>query len=113
MTRNARSVYLRLVIAVALAVVLTPVAAAFLPETRWHRVATRTFLIELVLLFVSDAGHPRTWIDKLRAIVAKLASEYEADPTLIHGAMRMNLEDLDERTPEELPRDREIVLYCT
>jgi len=68
MTSSARSAYLKIAVAFVLALVITPVAAWLLPTTRWHRVATRTFLILVVLLFASNAGHPRTWLGKLRAM---------------------------------------------
>ncbi len=53
-----------------------------------------------------DAGEDVVVVD------LRHSSEYEVDPTLIRGALRVNLEELDERPPE-LPRDRDIVLYCT
>ena len=34
------------------------------------------------------------------------------DPRRIPGAVRMSIDELDEKLAE-LPRDREIVLYCT
>jgi len=68
MNARARGVYARLAIAIALAFAITPVAAWLLPNTRWHRVATRTFLITLIILFTASAGHPRTWTVRLRAM---------------------------------------------
>ena len=68
MTDRARRVYIKLVLAFALTFLIAPVAAWLLPTVRWHRVATRTFLILMVLLFAYGAGHPRTWIDSLRAM---------------------------------------------
>ncbi|MHC4954347.1 MAG: lysostaphin resistance A-like protein [Planctomycetota bacterium] len=68
MTADAKRVYTRVLIAVAIAFVITPVAAALLPNTKWHRVATRTFLIVLIIAFASSAGHPRTWSDKIREL---------------------------------------------
>jgi len=62
----AKGVFLRLGAAFVAAVVVTPVIASFvLPDERWHRVATRSFLIAVVLAFASGAGHPRTWPDRL------------------------------------------------
>jgi len=68
MTDRARSAYIKVAIAFAATFAITPVVAWLLPNTRWHRVATRTFLIFLIVLFVSSAGHPRTWKVKLRAM---------------------------------------------
>ncbi|MDQ3713575.1 MAG: hypothetical protein M3388_15315 [Acidobacteriota bacterium] len=38
--------------------------------------------------------------------------DFESDPCVILGALRIAIEDLKERH-EELPRDRDIILYCT
>ena len=38
--------------------------------------------------------------------------DFEAEPTIIPGALHMTIEDMDSRH-QEIPREREIVLYCT
>jgi membrane protein DedA with SNARE-associated domain/rhodanese-related sulfurtransferase len=38
--------------------------------------------------------------------------DFETDPMVIPGALRMDPSDLEDRDPE-IPREREIVLYCT
>jgi membrane protein DedA with SNARE-associated domain len=38
--------------------------------------------------------------------------DFEAEPTIIPGALHLTIEDLDQRH-HEIPREREIVLYCT
>lgn len=38
--------------------------------------------------------------------------DFEAEPTTLPGALRMSPEEIEDRH-EELPRDREIILYCT
>jgi membrane protein DedA with SNARE-associated domain len=38
--------------------------------------------------------------------------DFEAEPTIIPGALHLTIEDLDQRQ-QEIPREREIVLYCT
>jgi rhodanese-related sulfurtransferase len=40
------------------------------------------------------------------------ASEIDDDPHLIPGALHMNIDDV-ERRQLEIPRDRDIVLYCS
>ncbi len=89
-------------------------ALALVPYIGWkyvHRVRfirrLRTMRIEpdeLKELLVSDAG---VLVFDLRNALAM-----EIDPRRIPGAQVMRLEDLDARH-EEIPRDREIVLYCT
>ena len=38
--------------------------------------------------------------------------DFEAEPTIIPGALHLTIEDMDSRH-QEIPREREIVLYCT
>ena len=38
--------------------------------------------------------------------------EFESGPTIIPGALHLMIEEL-EALPQEVPRDRDIVLYCT
>ena len=38
--------------------------------------------------------------------------DFESEPTIIPGALHLTIEELDERHLE-IPREREIVLYCT
>jgi rhodanese-related sulfurtransferase len=38
--------------------------------------------------------------------------DFEADPETIPGAFRMDARELQEKN-DRLPRDREVILYCT
>jgi hypothetical protein len=38
--------------------------------------------------------------------------DFETEPTIIPGALHPTIEDLDQRH-QEIPREREIVVYCT
>jgi rhodanese-related sulfurtransferase len=38
--------------------------------------------------------------------------DFEADPETIPGAFRMDSKELEEKN-DRLPRDREVILYCT
>jgi len=53
-----------------------------------------------------DAGEDLTIVDLRHSV------DFEADPETIPGAFRMDAADLQEGD-DKLPRDREIVLYCT
>lgn len=53
------------------------------------------------------AGGEGVWIADLRS-----AADHAADPHIIPGALVISVEDLDRRHLE-IPRDRDIVLYCT
>jgi len=72
----------------------------FLRELRIARITPE----ELKALL--DAGEPVAIVD-LRHHV-----DFEADPETIPGAFRMDARELEQKD-ESLPRDREVILYCT
>jgi membrane protein DedA with SNARE-associated domain len=53
-----------------------------------------------------DSGEELTIVDLRHEL------DFEADPEAIPGAFRMDSKDLEEKS-DQLPRDREIILYCT
>jgi membrane protein DedA with SNARE-associated domain len=53
-----------------------------------------------------DAGEELVIVDLRHAL------DFEADPETIPGAFRMEAKELEE-TNDRLPRDREVILYCT
>ena len=53
-----------------------------------------------------EAGDPVMIVDLRHSL------DFEADPAMIPGALRLTPDEL-ERRATEIPRDREIVLYCT
>jgi hypothetical protein len=53
-----------------------------------------------------DAGEPLVIVDLRHSL------EFEADPAMIPGATHLTPDEL-ERRAQEIPRDREVVLYCT
>jgi membrane protein DedA with SNARE-associated domain len=53
-----------------------------------------------------DAGEPLVIVDLRHAL------DFEADPETIPGAFRMDAKELEEKD-DRLPRDREVILYCT
>ncbi len=53
-----------------------------------------------------DVGEPVTIVDLRHSV------DFEADPETIPGAFRMDASELQEKD-ERLPRDREVILYCT
>jgi hypothetical protein len=76
--------------------------------------ARQRFLRELRIARISvdelkakiDSGEEIVIVDLRHSV------EFEADPETIPGALRMDAEEL-ERNSERLPRDRELILYCT
>jgi membrane protein DedA with SNARE-associated domain len=53
-----------------------------------------------------DSGELLTIVDLRHSL------DFEADPEAIPGAFRMDAKDLEEKS-DQLPRDREVILYCT
>ena len=53
-----------------------------------------------------DAGEPIAIVDLRHRL------DFEADPRTLPGALRFDTNELEERH-REIPRDREVVLYCT
>jgi membrane protein DedA with SNARE-associated domain len=50
--------------------------------------------------------------EELIVVDLRGSAEFEASPALLPGAIHMSPEELDARH-QEIPRDREIILYCT
>jgi len=94
-----------------LAVILIATLAAYLA---YKFIARRRFIRELRIARISveelkqkiDVGEDVAIVDLRHSV------EFEADPGTIPGAFRMNAADIEEHN-ERLPRDREVVLYCT
>jgi hypothetical protein len=72
----------------------------FLRQLRISRISPRELKEKL------DAGEILTIVDLRHSV------DFEADPELIPGAFRMDASEL-QQTDERLPRDREVILYCT
>jgi rhodanese-related sulfurtransferase len=53
-----------------------------------------------------DAGEDLVIVDLRHSV------DFEADPQTIPGAFRMDAKDLEDHD-DRLPRDREVILYCT
>ena len=53
-----------------------------------------------------DAGEELVIVDLRHSV------DFEADPHTIPGAFRMDAKDLEEKD-DRLPRDRDVILYCT
>jgi membrane protein DedA with SNARE-associated domain len=76
--------------------------------------ARRRFLRELRIARITveelkqklDAGEEVVIVDLRHSV------DFEADPETIPGAFRMDAQELEQKN-DRLPRDREIILYCT
>lgn len=85
--------------------------AGFIGYKFYHR---QKFLRDLRMAKISvdelkqrmDAGHPITVVDVRHPLALAL------DPEAISGTLNVSMEDIEHRH-HEIPRDREIILYCT
>jgi membrane protein DedA with SNARE-associated domain/rhodanese-related sulfurtransferase len=69
-----------------------------------------------------ELGMARVTVDELRrkqeagedVVILDLRSNaaLEEDPSLIQGAIHLNLEDIEKRS-HEIPRDRDVIVYCS
>jgi membrane protein DedA with SNARE-associated domain len=50
--------------------------------------------------------------EKMLIVDVRDRIDFEAEPTIIPGALHLTIEELEERH-QEIPREREIILYCT
>jgi hypothetical protein len=80
----------------------------------WKYIARRRFLRQLRIARITpdelkaklDAG------EKLVLVDLRHSLDFEAEPATIPGALHLSTEEMEARH-HEIPRDREIVLYCT
>jgi membrane protein DedA with SNARE-associated domain len=90
------------------------IAGALALYISYKFVARQQFLRELRISRISpeelkekiDAGEPMMIVDLRHSI------DFEAEPETIPGAFRMDASELQDKN-EKLPRDREVILYCT
>jgi membrane protein DedA with SNARE-associated domain len=88
--------------------------AALAAYIGWKWVARQRFLRRIRIARISpedlkaklDAGEAMVLVD------VRAALDFEAEPSVIPGALHLTTEELEARH-HEIPRDREIVLYCT
>jgi len=93
-------------VATVIVVVVGYVALKFIQRQRVSRRLRVARISPDMLKQKLDAGEPLVVVD-LRA-----ALDVEADPYTIPGALRITAEEIEERH-REIPRDHDIVLYCT
>src|SRR5882762_5804401 len=80
----------------------------------WKFLARQKFLRELRIARITPA-ELKIKIDAAEELVIvdlRHSMDFEADPETIPGAFRMDAAELEEKN-ERLPRDREVILYCT
>jgi membrane protein DedA with SNARE-associated domain len=93
---------------------LVLIVAALAAYITYKYIARQRFLRELRIARITvdelkekiDAGEELVIVDLRHSM------DFEADPETIPGAFRMDAKELEEKN-DRLPRDREVVLYCT
>lgn len=80
----------------------------------WKFVSRQLFLRKMRIARISPEELKAKIDDGQDVLVVDVRDriDFEAEPTIIPGALHMAIEELDERH-HEIPREREIVLYCT
>lgn len=89
-------------------------AAAFAAYIAWKYIARQRFLRRIRIARITpeelkaklDGGEDVMVVDVRHRV------EFESEPTIIPGALHLMIEELEARQ-QEVPRDRDIVLYCT
>ena len=80
----------------------------------WKYILRRRFIRRLRIARITPEELHRklTTGEKVAIVDLRHPLEFDADPTVIPGAIRVNAEDLEQpRLP--IPGDRDVVLYCT
>ena len=93
---------------------LALLAAGFALYVSWKYAQRRRFIREIAIARITpeelqrrlDAGEDVVVVDLRHSM------EFEADPATVPGAIHVLPDDLDARHGE-IPRDREVILYCT
>jgi membrane protein DedA with SNARE-associated domain len=93
---------------------LVLIVAALAAYISYKFIARQRFLRELRIARITvderkekiDAGEELVIVDLRHSM------DFEADPETIPGAFRMDAKELEEKN-DRLPRDREVILYCT
>jgi membrane protein DedA with SNARE-associated domain len=80
----------------------------------WKFISRQRFLRELRIARIT-AEELKVKLDANEELVIvdlRHSMDFEADPETIPGAFRMDAKELEEKN-DRLPRDREVILYCT
>src|SRR2546428_463966 len=93
---------------------LTGLAAALAGYIAWKYVGRQRFLRQIRIARISPEELKRRLDEGVDMLVVDVRDrlDFEAEPSIIPGALHLTLEELEDRH-HEIPREREIVLYCT
>jgi hypothetical protein len=88
------------------------IAALFAAWIGWKFLQRWRFLRQLEVARITPEELQQRLAEGDEIFIVDLRSRMTAEPTLIPGALRMSPEELTARG-KEIPRDREIVLFCS
>jgi membrane protein DedA with SNARE-associated domain len=93
---------------------LVVLGGAFAGYIAYKYVARRRFLRELRIsrITVDELKEKIDSREDLVIVDLRHSLDFEADPETIPGAFRMDSKELEQKG-DQLPRDREVILYCT
>src|SRR3989449_765779 len=93
---------------------LTVLAAAIAGYIAWKYIGRQRFLRQIRIARITPEELKRRLDEGVDMLVVDVRDrlDFEAEPSIIPGALHMTLEELEDRH-HEIPRAREIVLYCT
>ncbi len=88
--------------------------AAFASYIGWKYVARQRFIRELRVsrITVEELKLKMDHAEDMVIVDLRHSLDFEADPETIPGAFRMDAQELRQKN-DKLPRDRQIILYCT
>lgn len=90
------------------------IIGALVAYIAWKFVARQKFLRELRIARITPEELKLEIDSGVELVIVDLrhSMDFEADPETIPGAFRMDAAELEEKN-DRLPRDREVILYCT
>jgi membrane protein DedA with SNARE-associated domain len=90
------------------------VVSAMAAYIAWKYIARQRFLRELRIsrITVEELKYKIDSGESLVIVDLRHSMDFEAEPETIPGAFRMDSKELEEKN-DTLPRDREVILYCT
>ena len=93
---------------------LVLIVAALAAYISYKFIARQRFLRELRIarITVDELKEKIDAREELVIVDLRHSMDFEADPETIPGAFRMDAKELEEKN-DRLPRDREVILYCT
>ena len=93
---------------------LVIIVGALVSYISWKFIARQRFIRELRIarITVEELKQKIDDGEELAIVDLRHSMDFEADPETIPGAFRMDAKELEEKN-DRLPRDREVILYCT